>query len=210
MNKKTVVQIFLIIILIFITFLFFNFYYVDNNKQIKTNSTMNIDDLDKSNDNDNNLIKDIKYSSNNNKGDIYEILADYGEPSLIDPNLMFLTNVKATIIFVDKANVNLKSKFANFNTKTFETTFINDVEIVRLDEIITGDELYLVLDSDPELLKKNPNIEQNLIRMSRNILYEKPGYTLKADVIEIDLITKNSKIYMNDKLKKVLAQSKIK
>ena len=210
MNKKTVVQIFLIIILIFITFLFFNFYYVDNNKQIKTNSTMNIDDLDKSNDNDNNLIKDIKYSSNNNKGDIYEILADYGEPSLIDPNLMFLTNVKATIIFVDKANVRLKSKFANFNTKTFETTFINDVEIVRLDEIITGDELYLVLDSDPELLKKNPNIEQNLIRMSRNILYEKPGYTLKADVIEIDLITKNSKIYMNDKLKKVLAQSKIK
>ena len=210
MNKKTVVQIFLIIILIFITFLFFNFYYVDNSKQVKTNSTVNIDDLDKSNDNDNNLIKDIKYNSNNNKGDIYEILADYGEPSLIDPNLMFLTNVTATIIFVDKANVRLKSKFANFNTKTFETTFINDVKIVRSDEIITGDELYLVLDSDPELLKKNPNIEQNLIRISRNILYEKPGYILKADVIEIDLITKNSKIYMNDKLKKVLAQSKIK
>ena len=210
MNKKTVVQIFLIIILILITFLFFNLYYVDNSKQVKTNSTMNIDDLDKSNDNDNNLIKDIKYSSNNNKGDIYEILADYGEPSLIDPNLMFLTNVTATIIFVDKADVRLKSKFANFNTKTFETTFINDVKIVRSDEIITGDELYLVLDSDPELLKKNPNIEQNLIRISRNILYEKPGYILKADVIEIDLITKNSKIYMNDKLKKVLAQSKIK
>ena len=210
MNKKTIVQIFLIIILILITFLFFNLYYVDNSKQVKTNSTMNIDDLDKSNDNDNNLIKDIKYSSNNNKGDIYEILADYGEPSLIDPNLMFLTNVTATIIFVDKADVRLKSKFANFNTKTFETTFINDVKIVRSDEIITGDELYLVLDSDPELLKKNPNIEQNLIRISRNILYEKPGYILKADVIEIDLITKNSKIYMNDKLKKVLAQSKIK
>ena len=52
MNKKTVVQIFLIIILILITFLFFNLYYVDNSKQVKTNSTMNIDDLDKSNDND--------------------------------------------------------------------------------------------------------------------------------------------------------------
>ncbi len=210
MNKKTVVQIFLIIFLIFITFLFFNFYYVDNSKQIQKNSSLDKSNLDETNNNSDNLIKDIKYSSNNNKGDIYEILADYGEPSLIDPNLMFLTNVSATIIFIDKANVKLKSKFANFNTKTFETTFINDVKIVRLDEIITGDELYLVLDSDPDLLKKNPNIEQNLIRMSRNILYEKPGYTLKADVIEIDLITKNSKIYMNDKLKKVLAQSKIK
>ena len=52
--------------------------------------------------------------------------------------------------------------------------------------------------------------EQNIIRMSNNILFQKPGYQLKADILEIDLITKNIKIYMNDKLEKVFGSSKIK
>ena len=45
----------------------------------------------------------------------------------------------------------LTSKFANFNTKTFETTFIDNVKISRHDEIITGDELYLVLKDKDDL-----------------------------------------------------------
>ena len=46
--------------------------------------------------------------------------------------------------------------------------------------------------------------DENLLRMSQNVFYKKPGYTLKADIIEIDLITKNSKIYMNTDTKKVV------
>ena len=41
--------------------------------------------------------------------------------------------------------------------------------------------------------------------MSKNVFYKKPGYTLKADILEIDLISKNSKIYMNEDNKKVIA-----
>ena len=50
-----------------------------------------------------------------------------------------------TIKSKNKPDVLLTSDFANFNTKTFETTFIDNVKISRNDEIITGDELYLVL-----------------------------------------------------------------
>ena len=51
--------------------------------------------------------------------------------------------------------------------------------------------------------------EENLIRMSNNIFFKKPGYTLKADILEIDLITKNTKIYMNNSLEKVKITSLI-
>ena len=46
--------------------------------------------------------------------------------------------------------------------------------------------------------------------MSRNVFYKKPGYNLSADILEVDLITKNIKIYMVDKYKKVLVTSEIK
>ena len=45
--------------------------------------------------------------------------------------------------------------------------------------------------------------------MSHNILVQRPGSTLKADVIEIDLITKNLKIYMLNKNNKVKVKTKL-
>ena len=54
------------------------------------------------------------------------------------------------------------------------------------------------------------NKEQNLLRISENVIFKKPGYNLKADVIEIDLISKNLKIYMNNKLNKVIGSSTVK
>ena len=105
----------------------------------------------------------------------------------------------------------MTSKFANFNTVTFETTFIDDVKVIRANEIITGDELYLVLDHDEENSDNTTQLskEKNLIRMSYNIFFKKPGYTLKADILEIDLTTKNTKIYMNNNSKKVKVTSLI-
>ena len=102
---------------------------------------------------------------------------------------MFLTNVKSKIIFnnTEKENIHLTSNFANFNTKTFETTFIKNVKIIRHNETITGDELYMVLDVDKENTQNDLSKEQNILRMSHNVLFQKPGYEMKADVLEIDL-----------------------
>ena len=66
----------------------------------------------------------------------------------------------------------------------------------------------MILDQDEEAITKDPEIDQNLIRISHNVLFESPGYTLKADIIEIDLVTKFSKIYMLDKQKKVKVELK--
>ena len=213
MKKKYLIQIVLLILLISLSITIFNYYYKENSvvKKNKINDEKKFSD-NTSLTNQQNLIEDIKYTANNTKGDIYEILADTGEASLEDPELMFLTNVKSKIIFdnTEKENIFLTSNFANFNTKTFETTFLKNVKIIRHNEIITGDQLYMVFDVDEKNTQNDPNKEQNILRMSHNVLFQKPGYEMKADVLEIDLITKNLKIYMHNSSNKVLINSELK
>ena len=211
MQKKTTIQIILLILLALLIYLTFNIFYVtDNiksssNKNVPVNNEINSDQSEDGKD----IIENIKYISNNTKGDVYEILADYGEVSIEDPDLMFLTNVRGNVLFKDKEKIQLISKFAYFNSRTFETTFINEVKVSRKDEIITADKLYLVLEDKQNLSKKDSNKEENILRMSNNVHFKKPGYSLKADIFEINLITKNSKIYMNNKIKKVTGMTVI-
>ena len=89
-----------------------------------------------------------------------------------------------------------------------------------------GERVKFALDSASELIENNSeliingadklsnqmddlgkNIEENLIRISYNVMYKKPGYSLKADILEFDLITKNIKIYMLNEKQKILAKS---
>ena len=207
MNKKIIIQIFLTTILIIASFSIFTFFYVpkENNQKLDTKKDTNINN--KFNNTDKNIIKDVEYSLNNDNGNIYRVIADLGEVKTNNPDLMFLTNVTATIIFNDKKNIILTSDFANFNSKTFETTFLNNIQVKKDKEIITGDELYFVLENNNKETLNKPDIEENLIRISRNVMYKKPGYSLKADILELDLITKNIKIYMLNEKEKILAKS---
>ena len=208
MGKKKLIQLFLLFLLILVTFFVLNIYY-KSDKTIKSSKKIEVSEDIKSKDGKS-IIQDIKYTSNNNNGDIFEILADYGEPSTEIVNQMFLTKVVANIILKDRSAIKLTSDFANFNTKTFETTFIDNVKIFRNDETIFGKELYLVFDQTSEVLINNSDVDQNLIRISHDVIIKKPGYIMKADVIEIDLITKNIKVFMNNKNDKVEAISKFK
>ena len=209
-SKKTLIQTFLILTLILLNFVVFNFYYKADSKKDQTDLKNKEIEEKSLNVKNNNLIENLKYTSNNSRGDIYELFADFGEANIENPDIMFLTNVNGRIKSKNKPDVLLTSKFANFNTKTFETTFIDNVKILRHDEIITGDELYLVLDRDKNDFKENLDKEENLLRISNNVSFKKPGYSLEADIVEIDLITKNSKIYMKNGIKKVSATSVLK
>ena len=207
MNKKAIIQIFLVTILIIASFSIFNFFYIpkEGGQKLESEKKINIDN--ELNNTDKNIIKDIEYSLNNDNGNIYRVIADFGEVKIDNPDLMFLTNVTATVIFNDKMRIILTSDFADFNSKTFETTFLNNVQVKKDKEIITGDELYLVLENNDKEILNKPDIEENLIRISHNVMYKKPGYILKADILELDLISKNIKIYMLNENEKILAKS---
>ena len=162
MGKKKLIQIFLLILLTVITFIIFNIYY-KTDKTLKSSKEIELTNLEESKSSEGkNIIQDIKYTSNNNNGDVFEILADYGEPSEEIKDLMFLTKVQANIIFKNKSNIKLTSNYANFNTKTFETTFINNVRIIRGEETITGNELYLVLEQNEEIKLRKRYIKRHI------------------------------------------------
>ena len=206
MSKKTLLQIFLTFFLIFITFIFIKNFYKKSAPTLQTKENK-IDEKEVQK-TEKNLIKDISYTANNTKGDIYLLLASTGEIYLDNPNLMFLTKVEGEIKLTNGGRIDISSDFANFNNKTFETTFIKNVLVKRNEETIVGDELYLVLDKKEDQDKNNNKMEENIIRMSRNVFYKKPGYNLSADILEVDLITKNLKIYMLDKNNKIIAKTK--
>ena len=207
MRKKTLVQVILIIFLVIFIYLVFKNYYVKDqsiDSIKKSNDSISKKELEESN---NNLIKDINYTANNNVGDVYILLADYGETYAVNQELMLLTEVNGKISLKNEGDITINSDFANFNTKTFETTFINNVIVKKKNETITGDELYLILEQEENIAQSSENKDENIIRVSRNVFYKKPGYSLSADILEIDLITKNLKIYMIDNYNKVIAKS---
>ena len=190
MKKKYFFQLALVILIVFLLIVFMLYY--NNNENNNSSDLSIIKDLDKIKKSTDNIIKDIRYFSKDDKGNSYEIVSDFGEISLDNPDLIFMTNVVATINLKNSSNVVITSKFANFNNKSYETTFYENVKILRDDEKIRSQKLEF-------------SLEKDLILISNNVVLEKPGFNLKADRVEIDLITKNSKIFMNDSTKKVIA-----
>ena len=193
MKKKYFFQLALVILIVFLLIVFMLYY--NNNENNNSSDLSIIKDLDKIKKSTDNIIKDIRYFSKDDKGNNYEIVSDFGEISLDNPDLIFMTNVVATINLKNSSNVVITSKFANFNNKSYETTFYENVKILRDDEKIRSQKLEF-------------SLEKDLILISNNVVLEKPGFNLKADRVEIDLITKNSKIFMNDSTKKVIAIGK--
>ena len=137
MSKNTIIQLLLFFILIILgSYVFYNFSKnkEENNLNIlKKNENNNIDEKKLSN--NQNIIENIRYQSSNFKGDTFEILAKYGETFLEKPNQMKLTKVNSNILFKNGEIINLKSNFADFNTQTFETTFFENVSIIKKNEI---------------------------------------------------------------------------
>ena len=206
MSKNTIIQLLLFFILIILgSYVFYNFskYKEENNLNIlKKNENNNIDE--KKLRSNQNIIENIKYQSSNFRGDTFEILAKYGETFLENPNQMKLTKVNSNILFKNGEIINLKSNFADFNTQTFETTFFENVSIIKKNEIINGDKLYFIMEASNNISDSSNEKEENIIRLTGNVIYKKPGYTAKADIIEIDLVTKNLIIEMNKKTDRVL------
>ena len=206
MSKNTIIQLLLFFILIILgSYVFYNFSKnkEENNLNIlKKNEDNNIDEKKLSS--NQNIIENIRYQSSNFRGDTFEILAKYGETFLEKPNQMKLTKVNSNILFKNGEIINLKSNFADFNTQTFETTFFENVSIIKKNEIINGDKLYFIMEASNNISDSINEKEENIIRLTGNVIYKKPGYTAKADIIEIDLVTKNLIIEMTKKTDRVV------
>ena len=191
MNKKTVTQVLLFFLIILISLIFYLKYFDNNSKILEQNEITERVDGDQNN--SSTYIKNIDYNSYDAKGNRYQITAKVAEIRVENSDVMFLTHVIAYVFIKDSNTVKITSNFGEYNSKNYDTIFFENVIVVYPSNRITGEYL------DFSFLN-------NLGKMSTNVVYNGDKTNLFADRIEMDLKTKDVKIFMNDTNKKVLIE----
>ncbi len=190
MNIKKIVKFFLIILII--SLLFFFAYLKFFKKTTTTKSEINLSDEIIYN---SNIIENVNYSTKDSSGNEYIINATQGEIDFSNPNIIFLIDVKALIKLKDSENITIISDYGKYNSENFDTIFSKNVIINYLDNKITGNYLDF-------------SLERNSMIVSKNVVYTNLENILKADVIKVDIKTKDTKIFMYENEKKVNIKSK--
>ena len=145
--------------------------------------------------NNSNIIKDIEYRAKDTDGNEYIITAEQGEIDYSDSNVLYLTKVVGLIRLVNSEKITITSKYGKYNSENFDTIFSNNVIIDYLDNKITSEYLDF-------------SLERNLMLISKKVVYTNLENILYADVIEVDIQTKDTRIFMYEDKKKVNIKSK--
>ena len=198
MKRKIILGITLIILFFFL----WNFFYFKSNDKKKiVEKKEKIELIEKENIEiteerieSSNLIEDVSYSAKDTKGNEYFLKANEGTIDQNDSNYIFLTSVKAIINLKNYKLIEISSDFGKYNINNYDTIFSKNVIITYLDNKITGDYLDFSLD-------------KSLMIISKGVILENNTSSLKADVIEMNVETKNIKIFMYEEDKKVNIRS---
>ena len=188
MNIKILIQLLLFIILVSTTVTYYYFY-----KMNKTN--MNVNKINNNNEisinkNSSNLIKNISYASMDNLGNKFSIKSEKGEINIDNPDIVNMTNVEAIINLINSDPIIIKSNYAKYNKTNYETNFKEDVLLTYQAHRITSQNLDL-------------SFENNLATIYNKIVYDHNNTKLSADILDIDLISIISKIFMDNEYKKI-------
>ena len=184
-------------IFVLIVVLFSYFYYSvskEDNIEKKNLSLSNLDTKEV-NENFSNKISYIHYKSSDKTGNQYEISSASGESEIENPEVLNLVDVEGKISILNKETVLIYSDFAKYDKDSLNTHFYGNVRLIYGNHNINSDDLFLNF-FDKQTLVKN------------NIYYTDQQNKLFADIIEIDLMTKISKVYMLEKQKKILVEIK--
>ena len=141
-----------------------------------------------------NVIEDVSYSAKDTKGNEYFLKAVEGTIDQNESNYIFLKSVKANINLKNYNLIEISSDFGKYDINNYDTIFSKNVLITYLNSKITGD--YLDFSWD-----------KNLMIISKNVILENNKSLLKADVIEMDIKSRDIKIFMYEENKKVNIKS---
>ena len=181
----------LVLVIITISLWFYLKYFTKNFEDVKEAQV--IEKIDENQNSTSTYIDDINYVSTDTKGNKYQITAKQAEIKIENPDEMFLRDVVAFIFIKDKDTVKITSNFGKYNSKNYDTIFSENVIVIYPGHKITGEYL------DFSFLT-------NLGIFTTNVVYTGEKTNLFADKIEMDLATKDTKIFMNDAEKKVLIE----
>ena len=191
MSKKTAIQTLLIFLIFIISVSFYLKYFNDNRKALKNKVLEKKTNINQNS--SSTYIDNIDYISFDAQGNKYQITAKQSEIKIENTNIMFLTDVIAYIFIKNSDTVKITSDFGKYNSKNYDTVFSENVIVIYPGHKITGEYL------DFSFLK-------DLGTISKNVIYSGDKTNLFADKVEINLTTKDTKIFMNDSDKKVLVE----
>jgi len=175
------------IILIISAFVYKTYFSKKDINQSANTKTIDNDELQESK---TNLIHNIEYVSQDNNGNSYIVKSSLGEVNIANPELIKMEDVFATIKLKNSEIINIYSDKAVYNNISYDTNFYENVLVTHKNNIIKSDNMNLLF-------------KQSLATISSNVIYKNLNTELYADKIEMDLITKNSKIFMENNSKKV-------
>ena len=141
-----------------------------------------------------NKIKDVKYTTKDADGNEYIITATEGEIDYSNTNIIYLTNITAIIKLINSDDISITSDYGKYNSGNFDTIFSKNVIINYLNNEITGEYLDF-------------SLERNSLLMTKKVVYTNLENILKADAVEMNLKTKDTKIFMYENQKKVNIKS---
>ena len=186
MKKKLYVIFFL-----FLSF-FFGLFYFFNNSNMTTNK--NSESFTDKTEINSDTIKNVKYVSNDQHGNEYIISAEEGEINFSNKDIIFLKNIEAKLIMNDLSEILIKSDFGKYNVINYETILNKNVIINNKDLKIHGNNLEF-------------SLFKNLIIVSENVSLNYKENILKTDAIEMNLTSKDIKVFMFDNHNKVMIKS---
>ena len=187
MNNKTILQLFLILLVLFlITFFYFNYFYKKDSRLVSNqNEIINNDNLKI---NEGSTIKEILYESYDNKGNKFVIKSESGSFDEKKENEIYMVDVEAKIILVNGDFITLLSDNAKYNSTNSNTKFIKNVKLDYLNHRVSSDNIDVIF-------------TKSKLEAYNNLIYKNSDIDLSADKVELDLLTRNTKIFMFDNSK---------
>ena len=193
MRKKIILGISFIVFISFLTYFFYSkSSYKENLLKIekvelieKKNIELTEEKIESAN-----VIQDVSYSAKDTKGNEYFLKASEGTIDQNQSNYIFLKSVKGVINLKNYDLIEISSNFGKYNINNYDTIFSKNVIITYLDNKIEGDYLDFSLD-------------KKIMIVSKDVIIKNNKNSLRADVIEIDIKTKDLKIFMYEEDKKV-------
>ena len=194
MSNKKVFQYSLLILLFFISFLFYQNYFANNSEKSKSDKSKNLD-VEKNwepnqKQSEKNLIENLKYVSEDLLGNTYTVTAQSATLKEREINEVELFEVNAEISKKDQEVIYIYSKTANYNKINNNTVFKEEVSVKYGEQKIESKTLKL-------------NFKDNLIEILDNVYYVNKDTKINADKVEIDLLYKKLKISMINNQDKV-------
>ena len=192
MNVRKIIQLIILFIIIIIVYFFIKNTFFKEKKKIidlDIDEKILLDDK-KFTESESNFIIGLNYKSIDTKGNEYLLNADSGEITPEDPNIIILKNVTGKIKLKNKADIDIKSDFAKYNSENFDTFFYQNVSGLFQENKIYSDNLDLLF-------------KDNRVILYNNIKFLDTNIQAQADHIMFDLINEDIVIKMLDNEKKI-------